>query len=157
MCSSELFLPRKRSVWTSLLRLKPWCFSLVAEHWLWHVTVLCGARVNATYWIVRQEITRPLALSDRSSGSVSQDSRSRLIGCISVWYPVFINVASSRCGLILDILVLGNCPTWRTNSFQCIYLFIVLYMFRACHAHHQEKNCINTASGNCHSVNKWII
>jgi len=23
-------------------------------------------------------------------------------------------------------LVLGNCPTWRTNSFQCIYLFIVL-------------------------------
>ena len=25
-------------------------------------------------------------------------------------------------------------------------------MFRACHAHHQEKNCINTASGNCHSV-----
>ena len=85
--------------------------------------------------------------------------------------------------------------------FQCIYLFIVLYTFRACHAHHQEKqiasiqhlvivtpcwwqcrvhtnsfqciylfiysslhvssvscsssgetNCINTASGNCHSV-----
>ena len=30
--------------------------------------------------------------------------------------------------------ILGNCPTWRTNSFQCIYLFIVLYMFRACHA-----------------------
>ena len=26
-------------------------------------------------------------------------------------------------------------------------------MFRACHAHRQEKtNCINTASGNCHSV-----
>ena len=25
-------------------------------------------------------------------------------------------------------------------------------MFQACHAHHQEKNFINTASGNCHSV-----
>ena len=50
-------------------------------------------------------------------------------------------------------LILGNCPTWRTNYFQCIYLFIVLYMFRACHAHHQgETDCINTASGNCHSV-----
>ena len=23
-------------------------------------------------------------------------------------------------------MILGNCPTWRTNSFQCIYLFIVL-------------------------------
>jgi len=21
-------------------------------------------------------------------------------------------------------MILGNCPTWRTNSFQCIYLFI---------------------------------
>jgi len=44
-------------------------------------------------------------------------------------------------------MILGNCPTWRTNSFQCIYLFIALYIFRACHAHHQEKqtrNCIDT-------------
>ena len=39
--------------------------------------------------------------------------------------------------------ILGNCPTWRTNSFQCIYLFIVLYMFRACHAHHQEKQTVS--------------
>ena len=39
--------------------------------------------------------------------------------------------------------ILGNCPTWRTNSFQCIYLFIVLYMFRACHAHHQEKQIVS--------------
>ena len=36
-------------------------------------------------------------------------------------------------------MILGNCPTWRTNSFKYIYLFIVLYMFRACNAHHQEK------------------
>ena len=40
-------------------------------------------------------------------------------------------------------MILGNCPTWRTNSFQCIYLFIVLYMFRACHAHHQEKKIVS--------------
>ena len=31
-------------------------------------------------------------------------------------------------------MILVNCPTWCTNSFQYIYLFIVLYMFRACHA-----------------------
>ena len=40
-------------------------------------------------------------------------------------------------------MILGNCPTWRTNSFQCIYLFIVPYMFRACHAHHQEKQILS--------------
>ena len=40
-------------------------------------------------------------------------------------------------------VILGNCPTWCTNSFQCIYLFIVLYMFRACHAHHQEKQTVS--------------
>ena len=40
-------------------------------------------------------------------------------------------------------MILGNCPTWRTNSFQCIYLFIVLYMFRACRAHHQEKQIVS--------------
>ena len=41
------------------------------------------------------------------------------------------------------VWILGNCPTWRTYSFQCIYLFIVLYMFRACHAHHQEKQIVS--------------
>ena len=40
-------------------------------------------------------------------------------------------------------VILGNCPTWRTNSFQCIYIFIVLYMFRACRAHHQEKQIVS--------------
>ena len=40
-------------------------------------------------------------------------------------------------------MILGNCPTWRTNSFQCIYLFIVLYMFGACHAHHQKKQIVS--------------
>ena len=40
-------------------------------------------------------------------------------------------------------MILGNCPTWHTNSFQCIYLFIVLCIFRACHAHHQEKQIVS--------------
>ena len=44
---------------------------------------------------------------------------------------------------VSKIILLGSCPTWRTNSFQCIYLFIVLYMFRACHAHHQEKQIVS--------------
>jgi len=39
--------------------------------------------------------------------------------------------------------ILGNCPTWCTNSFQYIYLFIVPYMFRACHSHHQEKKIVS--------------
>ena len=58
--------------------------------------------------------------------------------------------SDSNCGYQFNVLlnvhhamILGNCPTWRTNSFQCIYLFIVLYMFRACHAHHQEKQIIS--------------
>ena len=45
--------------------------------------------------------------------------------------------------VIKKCLILGNCPIWRTNSFQFIYLFIVLYMFRACHAHHQEKQIVS--------------
>ena len=40
-------------------------------------------------------------------------------------------------------MILGTCPTWRTNSFQCIYLFIVLYILRGCHAHHQEKQIVS--------------
>ena len=44
--------------------------------------------------------------------------------------------------------ILGNCPTWRTNSFQCIYLLIVLYMFRACHAHH--VCLLPTSTRHCH-------
>ena len=40
-------------------------------------------------------------------------------------------------------MILGNCPNCCVNSFQCIYLFIVLYMFRACHAHHQEKHIVS--------------
>ena len=30
-----------------------------------------------------------------------------------------------------------------THKFLSIYLFIVLYMFRACHAHHQEKQIVS--------------
>ena len=43
----------------------------------------------------------------------------------------------------INLTFFGNCPTWCTNSFQCIYLFIVLYMFRARHAHHQEKQIVS--------------
>jgi len=39
-------------------------------------------------------------------------------------------------------IILGKWPTWRTNSFQCIYLFITLYMFRARRAHHQERQVV---------------
>jgi hypothetical protein len=39
-------------------------------------------------------------------------------------------------------LLLGKWPTWRTNFFQCIYLFTTLYMFRARRAHHQERQIV---------------
>ena len=45
-------------------------------------------------------------------------------------------------------MILGNCSTWRTNSFQCIYLFIVLYMFRACRVLVGSK--LPTSTRHCH-------
>ena len=54
-----------------------------------------------------------------------------------------VRTAATICLLKNYIFFLGNCPTWCKNSFQCIYLFIVLYMFRACHAHHQEKQIVS--------------
>jgi hypothetical protein len=38
---------------------------------------------------------------------------------------------------------LGKWPTWRTNPFQCIYLFTSLYMYRARRAHHQEREIVS--------------
>ena len=55
-------------------------------------------------------------------------------------------VKSSKFNVLLTVhhaMILGNFPNWCTKSFQCIYLFIVLYMFRACHAHHQEKQIVS--------------
>ena len=44
-------------------------------------------------------------------------------------------------------MILGKWPTLRTNSFLCIYfLFITLYMFRAPHAHHQERQILSIQS-----------
>jgi hypothetical protein len=41
-------------------------------------------------------------------------------------------------------MILGKWPTWRTNSFLCIYfLFITLYMFRVHRAHHQESQIVS--------------
>ena len=48
-----------------------------------------------------------------------------------------------RLGYCAIVSFLGNCPTWRTNSFQCIYLFIVLYIFQACHAHQRFYNIVS--------------
>ena len=65
------------------------------------------------------------------------------VGVCQVW---IVYVTSFYFYLLLTVhhaMILGNCPTWCTNSFQCIYLFIVLYMFRASYAHHQEKQIIS--------------
>ena len=39
-----------------------------------------------------------------------------------------------------------------THKFLSMYLFLALYMFQAHCAHHQERHCVNTTSGNCQSV-----
>ena len=68
------------------------------------------------------------------------------------WFMIYNNqtVSVVKLAILFNVLltvhhamILGNCPTWRTNFFQYIYLFIVLYMFRACHAHHQEKQIVS--------------
>ena len=66
--------------------------------------------------------------------------RPRLIVCSKVFQVVFVHCIYNSTLLTHCFLILGNCPTWCTNSFQCIYLFIVLYMFRACHAHDTATN-----------------
>ena len=45
-------------------------------------------------------------------------------------------------------MILGNCPTWRTNTFHCIYLFIYssLHVSSMSCSSSGETNCINTAS-----------
>ena len=62
-----------------------------------------------------------------------------------------------KCNVLLTVhhaKILGNCPNWRTNSFQCIYLFI----YRSLHVSSMscsssgETNFVNTTSGNCHFV-----
>ena len=63
-----------------------------------------------------------------------------------VVHPAFYTIIKGKFNVLLTVhhaMILGNCRTWRTNSFQCIYLFIVLYMFRVCHAHHQEKQIVS--------------
>ena len=69
-------------------------------------------------------------------------------------------IEDSYCQWIFNFLltvhhamILGNCPTWRTNSFQCIYLFYSsLHVSSMSCSSSGETNCINAASGNCHSV-----
>jgi len=52
----------------------------------------------------------------------------------NIKFMVTAGSGQRRMGALNEGVILGNCPTWRTNYFQCIYLFIVLYMFRAYHA-----------------------
>ena len=51
-------------------------------------------------------------------------------------------------------MILGNCPTWCTNFFQCIHLFIYssLHVSSMSCSSSGETDCINTASGKCHFV-----
>jgi len=48
-------------------------------------------------------------------------------------------------------VIIGKWPTWRTNSFLCIYFFIYnsLHVSSTSRSSSGETNRINTTSGNC--------
>jgi hypothetical protein len=62
-------------------------------------------------------------------------------------------------------MILGKWPTWRTVLFYVfIFIFNSLHVSRTSCSSSGETNCVNTTSGNCHSVSvavscasrKWI-
>jgi len=71
-------------------------------------------------------------------------------------YWIFNIYASFNILLTMHhVMILGKRPTWRTNSFLRIYfIYNSLHVSRTSCSSSGETNCINTASGNCHSV--WV-
>ena len=42
------------------------------------------------------------------------------------------------------VMILGKWPTWCTNSFSMyLFIFLTLYMFRAQHVHHQDRQIVS--------------
>ena len=64
----------------------------------------------------------------------SSNSMHVLKKILSLYTKLHVNQSFNVLLTVYHEMILGNCPTWCTNSFQCIYLFIVLYIFRAWHA-----------------------
>jgi hypothetical protein len=51
------------------------------------------------------------------------------------------------------VMILGKWPTWRTVLFyEFIFIFYPLHVSSTSCSSSGETNCINTTSGNCHSV-----
>jgi hypothetical protein len=60
---------------------------------------------------------------------------------------------SPTCMLHNQSMILGKWPTWHTNSFLCIYfIYNPLHVLNTSCSSSGETNCVNTTSGNCHSV-----
>jgi hypothetical protein len=59
---------------------------------------------------------------------------------------------------IHDVMILGKWPTWCTNSFLCIYfIYNSVHVSSTSCSSSGERNCINTTSGNCHSVWEAVL
>jgi hypothetical protein len=77
------------------------------------------------------------------------------------WQQIHFITICTFCRELLNnrlVMILGKWPTWCTNLF---YVFISIYnslhiSSTSCSSS-GETNCINTASGNCHSENRWVI
>ena len=51
------------------------------------------------------------------------------------------------------VMILGKWQTWRTIHSMYLFLFLTLYMFSSTSCSSSgETNCVNTTSGNCHSL-----
>jgi hypothetical protein len=50
------------------------------------------------------------------------------------------------------VMILGKWSTWRTVLIMYLFLFLTLHVLSTLCSSSGETNCVNTTSGNCHSV-----
>ena len=100
------------------------------------------------FWIFRPFKMRPLRCFQTSGTShpvprrrIPEEPRARWGANHSTAIVGHLHYLLTFCWpcIMQWFLVISN----LTHKFLSIYLFIVLYMFRACHAHHQEKQIVS--------------
>ena len=122
------------------LACQPWTSTLLytrtSFQYLLHDVYL---RTRIHYWFMREDAFLSIVFPEwcvRWGGPAAWRSCST---GLNVTLFILVYVKTTICATE-DIL--GKCPTWRTNSFQRTYLFIILYMFQARRAHHQERQIV---------------
>ena len=79
---------------------------------------------------------------------------------VGVWYRNVANINCAKFCILLTVhhvMILGKWPTWRTVLFYVfIYIFNSLHISSTSCSSSGETNCVNTTSGSCHSVCRWL-